>query len=120
MMKLTKKNVLKLLQLLEEETRAEIMARHGECVGLEFGDFFKIHLEKKDEIRKLVFGDDDLVTLGLTYFHILKEKDNGKPKKIKERLLKAKLGCQARSEVPKKRKAKTKNKKHAFRNGGLL
>lgn len=52
-----------LLKLIEQWTRAEIMARFGRFNNLEFGDYAQIQVEKKDEIRRLVFGTDDLVEL---------------------------------------------------------
>jgi IS30 family transposase len=67
----------KLLQLIEQSTRAEIMARLGERMSRDFTDYFQDHLDKEDEIRRFVFGTDDLVELGLR-FGILKPR---KPKK---------------------------------------
>lgn len=52
-----------LLKLIEEWTRAEIMARFGRFDNLEFADYAMIKLEKEDEIRQLVFGESELVVL---------------------------------------------------------
>lgn len=53
-----------LLKLIEQWTRAEIMARFGRFNNLEFADYARIEVEKRDEIRRLVFGTDNLVELG--------------------------------------------------------
>jgi len=53
----------KLLQLIEQWTRAEIMARLGRFDNLEYLDYFRIKLEKEDEIRRLCFGESELVVL---------------------------------------------------------
>ncbi len=52
-----------LLGLIEQWTRAEIMARFGQFDNLEFADYAQIQLDKKDEIRQLVFGESELVVL---------------------------------------------------------
>ncbi len=72
-----------LLRLLEEWTRASVMARFGRFDNLEFGDYAMIELEKKDEIRRLLFGTDDLIILGARW-DMLKEKERRK-KKMKKR-----------------------------------
>jgi len=53
----------KLLALIEQWTRAEIMARIGRFDNLEYLDYFRIKLEKEDEIRQLCFGESELVVL---------------------------------------------------------
>ncbi len=53
----------KLLNLIEQWTRAEIMARLGRFDNLEFVDYAQVQVEKRDEIRRLVFGTDNLVEL---------------------------------------------------------
>lgn len=53
----------KLLKLLEQWTRAEIMARLGRFDNLEFADFALLKTEKEDEIRKLIFGTSDILVL---------------------------------------------------------
>jgi len=53
-----------LLKLIEQWTRAEVLARFGRFDNLEFGDYALVQIEKKDEIRRLVFGTDDMVVLG--------------------------------------------------------
>ena len=69
----------KLLKLVEEWTRSEIMARFGRFDNLEFGDYAQIQVDKKDEIRRLIFGTDDLLVLGARW-EMLKEKGRRKKK----------------------------------------
>ena len=52
-----------LIKLIEQWTRAEIMARFGRFDNLEFADYAVIKLKKEDEIRQLVFGESELVVL---------------------------------------------------------
>jgi len=53
-----------LLKLIEQWTRAEIIARLGRFDNLEYLDYAQIQLDKKDEIRQLVFGTSDILVLG--------------------------------------------------------
>ena len=62
--KIKKSQAKKLFKLVEEETRAEIMSRHGRFENLEFANYYQIKLDKQDKIRKLCFGSSDLVRLG--------------------------------------------------------
>ena len=79
-----KSEALKVYKLLKEFTRAEIMARHGEFGGsLEFGDYFVIAIEKMDEIRKLLYGTDNLVKLGQKW-KMLKSSEELKNEKTKK------------------------------------
>lgn len=52
-----------LVKLVEQWTRAEIMARLGRFDNLEFADYAQIELEKRDEIRQLVFGESEIIRL---------------------------------------------------------
>lgn len=88
----------KLYQLIEEWTRAEIMARHGKCVPRDWGTYFQIKLDKEDEIKKLVFGSSDLIVLG-TRWKLL-----GTKKKLKAN----RSGCQNRLEFINPKKGDTK------------
>lgn len=54
----------KLLKLIEQWTRAEIIARLGRFDNKGYIDYANMQVDKKDEMRKLVFGTDDLVELG--------------------------------------------------------
>ena len=62
-----------LLNLIDQWTAAEIMARLGQISTVEWADFFKLVLKKKDEMRQLIYGESDLVKLG-KLFGILKSK----------------------------------------------
>ena len=61
---ITKKEAKQILKLLNQWTRAEIMARFGHFESLEFAEYYRIKLDKADEIRRLVFGTDSLLKLG--------------------------------------------------------
>ena len=63
--------------------KAEVMARVGPSRGLEFGDYFTMSREKRDDICKLVFGTADYVKLGIK-FGMLKEDGTQKRKKKKK------------------------------------
>ena len=73
-------------KLFKQLTRAEIMARHGHSAGLEFGDYYTIKLEKLDEMRRLLYGTDDLIKLGTKWSLLEKEK----PEKRERKKLKGK------------------------------
>lgn len=106
----------KIYKLLEEHTRAEICARllPSKDPTL-WGDFFQIKLERMDEIRRLLFGTDCLVTLG-DRWGILKSKKKKKKKKSKGKSKKKKQaperdeyldGIMAKLDKPKKKKKKS-------------
>lgn len=65
--KITKKQALHILKLLRQETQAEVMARLGVMSSSEWGDAFEAKLDKLDEIRRFVFGTDDLHVLGIRW-----------------------------------------------------
>lgn len=69
-----------LLNLIEQWTRAEAIARYGEFDNLGFGDYAHYAVEKTDEIRRLVFGTDNLFDLGERW-GILKPKEGRRKKK---------------------------------------
>ena len=77
--------VEELYALIEQWTRAEIMARFGQVGGS--GDICYAHLqvEIKDKIRKLVHGTDDLVVLGARW-GILKDLHKQAEEAAKEKL----------------------------------
>ena len=56
-----------LFELIEQWTRAETMARHAPLISEDFACYAHIQVEKADAIRRLVFGTDDLVKLGLKW-----------------------------------------------------
>lgn len=75
-MEKTKKE--QIIELITQWTRAEIMARFGRFSGLSFTDFANIHIEKENELRRLIFGTDDLVVLGLRWGLLKSEKEKVK------------------------------------------
>lgn len=70
-----------LLKLIEQWTRAEIMSRLGRFDNLEFADYYMVKLEKENEIRKLVFGESELIQLAHRW-NLMKPKRR-KKKRIK-------------------------------------
>ena len=68
--KVTKKSQLKkLLQLLDAWTEAEIVARYFPFNNnyLTYLEFANDHIKAADEIRKLLYGSDNLVHIGEQY-----------------------------------------------------
>ena len=61
---MTKLKRKKLYKLLEQWTRCEIVARFAPVGWPDFGDYFYEKLKKEEEIRKLMFGEGDLILLG--------------------------------------------------------
>ncbi len=59
-----KSTAIKVLKLIKQWTRAEIMARHGVMRNLEFCDYYMKSVQLENEIRMLLYGTDNLVTLG--------------------------------------------------------
>jgi len=79
---MTKEKRKKLYVLLEQWTRAEVMARIGRCKGLEFTDYYADKLELQDKIRKLLYGTNDLVELGRLFnLPLIQHKEEEKRKK---------------------------------------
>jgi hypothetical protein len=82
-----KKQAVKIFKLLEEWTRAEIMARHGFARNLDFGDFYMEKLEIENQIRELIYGTSNLIRLGEEW-GLLKPPmpDHVRKKKLKKRM----------------------------------
>lgn len=59
-----KAKVRKLRRLVEQWTRAEVMARHCPFSQLEFIDYANKEVVLRNKIRKFLFGTSDLVKLG--------------------------------------------------------
>jgi len=78
-------NIEELYALIEQWTRAEIMARFGLLGGLGDIDYAHIQIEKKDKIRALLYGTDNLVLLGEKW-GILKDERIRAKKAAKEAL----------------------------------
>ena len=64
---------IEIRNLIEQWTRAEIMARFGPLSRDDFIDYSQIQIDKENELRCLVFGTDDLVKLGVKW-GILKDR----------------------------------------------
>ena len=82
---ITKIQVKKLLDLLEEYTRSDIAARLGAVPGDVFVNLTQMTVDKMDELRTLLYGTDDMVKLGLN-FGIIKPRTKKKKKKKKKRI----------------------------------
>lgn len=67
-------------KLIEEWTQAEIMARVGQFDNLEYADYFRVKLEKEDELRKFIFGTSNLIELG-TRWELIKPKRRKRKKR---------------------------------------
>ena len=76
--KIKKSQARKLLKLLEQEARAEIMARVAPFDNLEYTDYFMLRIEKTDEVRKFVFGTSNLVELAYKFGISLERKKRRK------------------------------------------
>jgi len=70
--KIKRSEAIHIIELVEQQTRAEILSRFGRFDNLEFADYFGNKLEKEDELRKYIFGSSNLITLG-TRWGILPE-----------------------------------------------
>ena len=85
---MTKAEALKqrkeLLKLIEQWTRAEAIARYGRFDNLEFAQYAVIQIEKADEIRRLIFGTDNIVVLGIRW-GILEQREKEEKRREKKR-----------------------------------
>ena len=70
----------KIYTLLEQYTRAEIMARLVPLGSADTGRYYRSGVEIMDEIRYLMFGTDDLVALGIDW-GLLKSRHKKKKKR---------------------------------------
>jgi hypothetical protein len=61
---ITKRQIRRLLRLLEKEARCEVMARLGPFRSLGFIDYALKQIEFKDKIREMLFGTSNLAELG--------------------------------------------------------
>jgi len=69
--------IKEIYSLIEQWTRAEILARHAPFSNFEAANYFEIKIQKENELRKLLFGTDDLVELGLKW-ELLKDRTTQK------------------------------------------
>jgi len=72
-----------IIKLVEEMTRAEVMARLGPCGFPDYADYYMISLKKKDELLEYIFGTSSLVALGHRW-KMLKRNGKGKCGKFKK------------------------------------
>jgi len=79
---MTEEQIKQLILLIEQWTRAEIMARLAQFNNFEAANYFDIKIKKENEIRKLLFDTDDLVKLGLKWNLLKEEKEQVKQTKI--------------------------------------
>ena len=80
-----KSQAKKLLKLIEEQTRAEVVARLVPFDNLEYLNYVITSHEKTDEIRKLIYGTHSLVELA-GIFNIPLERKKFKKRNKKRRL----------------------------------
>lgn len=78
----------RLEKLIEQQTRAEIMARLGPVQSSV--DYFQTCLQKMDEIREQLFGSSNLVTLGVQWGLITPPKLKRSKKRTKKKRSKKK------------------------------
>ncbi len=74
----------KVIELVEQMTRAEILARLGNIAS--DVDWYSIYLAKKDELQEYLFGSSDYVKLGIQWGLLLKEKSKKQKQYRKEDL----------------------------------
>jgi hypothetical protein len=85
MSKITKKKAEYIFKKIEQWTRAEIVARHGELPSLKFADAAQTKIDIENKIRKVLFGTSDLVQLGIKWKIVLTT-DDKTDSKIKKAL----------------------------------
>lgn len=91
---ITKKKATKLLNLIEQWTRAEIMSRFSDFPRC--GDFYATKLDKENEIRELVFDSSILLELAERWELVQEGRNNGKEKSKKGKKSKIKNARLAR------------------------
>ena len=60
---ISRRQAKKLVKLIEQWTRADVMSRMGRFDNLEFADYAQIKLEKEDKIRELLFDESEIAVL---------------------------------------------------------
>ena len=73
-------NPEKVIRLVEEMTRMEIMARLGPFGG--GVDWYSKYLKKKDELQEYLFGSSDYVKLGIQWGMLRENKKENKKQKF--------------------------------------
>ena len=77
--KIKKSEAQHIIQLIEEETRAEILARFSPLGSS--NDFYKIKMDKRDELLRYLFDSDSHVELGYRWKLLRKNKKKKRRKK---------------------------------------
>jgi len=77
-----KSEALHILKLIEQMTRADVIARLGRFDNLEFADYAMISIEKRDELLEYLYDTSSLVELG-NMWKLLKKKKKKKKSKQK-------------------------------------
>jgi len=66
--RITRKQAQHIITLLDQNFRAEIMARLGDnLVPHDYGSYYMSAIDSLDEIREYVFGSSDMVECGLEW-----------------------------------------------------
>ena len=70
---ISRRQAKKLVKLIEQWTRADVMSRMGRFDNLEFADYAQIKLEKEDKIRELLFDESEIAILAERWGMIKKQ-----------------------------------------------
>jgi len=70
---ISRRQAKKLVRLIEQWTRADVMSRMGRFDNLEFADYAQIKLEKEDKIRELLFDESEIAILAERWGMIKKQ-----------------------------------------------
>lgn len=76
---MTEEKIARILELIEQETRCEIMARFVLRHPNDYTCYTYKQIEIRDQLRKLVFGSSCLVKLGVRW-GLLENKPSKQPK----------------------------------------
>lgn len=79
--KLKKSEAKHIIKLIEQMSRAEVMARLAPIGFPAFADYAMIQLEKKDELLEYIYGTSSLVELGRIWCLPIDKKEEPKRKK---------------------------------------
>jgi low affinity Fe/Cu permease len=60
---ITRRQARKLVKLLDQWTRAEVMSRIGRFDNMEFADYAHMKIEIENKLREMLYGTSDLVGL---------------------------------------------------------
>lgn len=79
--KIKKSEAKHIVKLIEQMTRAEVVARLGEVHLREATDYYGAYLTKRDELLEYTFGTSSLPKLGRKWGLLKKKKKKGKKKR---------------------------------------